>query len=105
MDEIKSYLRQIGDYPVLTREQETALFKTMRGNDKAKAEKARDTLAKCNLKLVFANAKKYANCGVALADLVQEGSVLMCEDTTIAQLHDMIHIHPTLSEVLYAAAE
>lgn len=75
MDEIKSYLRQIGDYPVLTREQETALFETMRGNDKAKAEKARDTLAKCNLKLVFANAKKYANCGVALADLVQEGNM------------------------------
>ena len=31
MDEIKSYLKQIGDYPVLTREQETALFETMRG--------------------------------------------------------------------------
>ena len=31
-------------------------------------------------------------------------SVLMCRDTTIGQLRDMIHIHPTLGELLLAAA-
>ncbi len=43
--------------------------------------------------------------GAHAADLVQEVSVLMCRDTTIAQLRDMVHIHPTLSEVLKTAAE
>lgn len=43
--------------------------------------------------------------GAHAADMIQEVSVLMCRDTTIAQLRDMIHIHPTLSEVLKTAAE
>lgn len=43
--------------------------------------------------------------GVHSADIVQEVSVLMCRDTTIAQLRDMVHIHPTLSEILLTAAE
>ena len=42
--------------------------------------------------------------GAHSADLVQEVAALMCRDTTVAQLRDMIHIHPTLSELLFAAA-
>ena len=42
--------------------------------------------------------------GAHAADLVQEVSALMCRDTTLCQLRDIIHIHPTLSEVLSAAA-
>ncbi len=42
--------------------------------------------------------------GAHSADLVQEVSVLMCRDTTIGQLRDMIHIHPTLGELLLATA-
>jgi len=38
--------------------------------------------------------------GTHSADIIQEVSVLMCRDTTISQLQDMIHIHPTISEVL-----
>ncbi len=38
--------------------------------------------------------------GAHAADIIQEVSVLMCRNTTVAQLHDMIHIHPTLGEVL-----
>ena len=41
--------------------------------------------------------------GAHAADIVQEVSVLMCRDTTIQQLRDMVHIHPTLSEVLLQA--
>ena len=41
--------------------------------------------------------------GAHSADIVQEVSVLMCRDTTIAQLHDMVHIHPTLGEILTSA--
>jgi dihydrolipoamide dehydrogenase len=43
--------------------------------------------------------------GAHSADIVQEVSVLMCRDTTVAQLRDMVHIHPTLSEILLTAAE
>ena len=38
--------------------------------------------------------------GTHAADIVQEVSVLMCRDTTLQQLRDMVHIHPTLSEIL-----
>ena len=43
--------------------------------------------------------------GAHAADIVQEVSVLMCRDTSVAQLRDMVHIHPTLSEILKSAVD
>ena len=43
--------------------------------------------------------------GAHAADIVQEVSVLMCKNTTLSELADMVHIHPTLSEILKNAAE
>ena len=43
--------------------------------------------------------------GAHAADMIQEVSALMCRDTTVAQLRDMIHIHPTLGEILHTATE
>ena len=43
--------------------------------------------------------------GAHAADIVQEVSVLMCKHTTLAELADMVHIHPTLSEILKTAAD
>jgi dihydrolipoamide dehydrogenase len=43
--------------------------------------------------------------GAHSADIVQEVSVLMCKHTTIAELADMVHIHPTLSEILKTAVD
>ena len=43
--------------------------------------------------------------GAHSADIVQEVSVLMCKHTTISELADMVHIHPTLSEILKNAVE
>ena len=43
--------------------------------------------------------------GAHAADMIQEVSALMCRDTTVAQLRDMVHIHPTLGEILHTAAE
>ena len=43
--------------------------------------------------------------GAHAADIVQEVSVLMCKQTTLQELADMVHIHPTLSEMLKNAAE
>ena len=42
--------------------------------------------------------------GAHAADIVQEVSVLMCKSTTLSELADMVHIHPTLSEILKSAA-
>lgn len=43
--------------------------------------------------------------GAHSADLIQEVSVLMCCHATVAQLRDMVHIHPSLSEILHSAAD
>lgn len=42
--------------------------------------------------------------GAHAADIIQEVSVLMVKHTTIYELADMVHIHPTLSEILKNAA-
>lgn len=38
--------------------------------------------------------------GARAAEIVQEVSALICRETTLQQLQDMIHIHPTISEIL-----
>ena len=43
--------------------------------------------------------------GAHASDIIQEVSVLMCKHTTMEELADMVHIHPTLSEILKAATE
>ena len=43
--------------------------------------------------------------GAHAADIVQEVAVLMCCGATVQRLRDMVHIHPTLGEVLKAATE
>jgi len=42
--------------------------------------------------------------GPHAADIVQEAAALICMNATINQLGDIIHIHPTLSEILASAA-
>jgi len=43
--------------------------------------------------------------GAHSSNIVQEVSVLMCKHTTISELADMVHIHPTLSEILKSAVD
>ena len=56
------------------------------------------------IKLVAdANSGSILSChayGSHSADIVQEISALMCRKTTLKQLHEMVHIHPTLNEML-----
>lgn len=76
-DEIKQYLSEIGKYPVLSREEETELFKKYKSGDL----KAREWLIKCNLKLVASYAKRYNNrvnvfsSVLTYLDVVQEGNI------------------------------
>ncbi len=60
------------------------------------------------LKLFSAADGRILGChafGAHSADIVQEVSALMCRDTTVDQLRDMVHIHPTLSEILLSAIQ
>ncbi len=43
--------------------------------------------------------------GAHSADMVQEISALMCRGTTLSDLRDIIHAHPTVNEMLQEAAE
>ena len=75
-----------------------------RANGKALAMNETEGL----LKLFVAPDGRILGChayGSHSADIVQEVSVLMCRDTTIQQLRDMVHIHPTLSEILLSAVD
>ena len=70
-----------------------------RANGKALAIEATEGIAK-----LFTDADdRIIGChilGAHAADLVQEIAALMNRDTTLAELRDIVHIHPTLSEIL-----
>lgn len=75
-----------------------------RANGKAQAMNETEGM----LKLFADQDDRIIGChayGAHAADLIQECSALMCKDTTLLELRDMIHIHPTLSEILKAAVE
>ena len=75
-----------------------------RANGKALAMGETDGL----LKLFASPEGRILGChayGAHSADIVQEVSVLMCKKTTLSEFADMVHIHPTLSEILKSAAE
>ena len=60
------------------------------------------------LKLFSGDDGRILGChayGAHSADIVQEVSALMCKHTTIDELRDMVHIHPTLGEILRGAVE
>jgi RNA polymerase primary sigma factor len=72
------YLREIGDYPLLTAAQERVLGRRAQSGDAAAAE----LLVTCNLRFVVMIAKKYQHLGLPLADLINEGNVGMIHAAT-----------------------
>ncbi len=71
-DSIKMYLKEIGNVPLLSAEQEIELAKRMELRD----ESARRELASANLRLVVSVAKRYTGVsGMSLQDLIQEGNL------------------------------
>lgn len=75
-----------------------------RANGKALAMNESEGL----LKLIASPQGEILGChayGAHAADLIQEVSALMCRHTTVEQLSHIVHIHPTLSEILQTAAE
>ena len=72
-DSIQIYLREIGQYPLLTAAEERSLAQRI---EKGDAE-ARNILARSNLRLVVSIAKKYVGRSpdLTLLDLIQEGNI------------------------------
>lgn len=68
---IKMYLREIGQIPLLTHEQELEFAKKALEGD----EFAQQQLIEANLRLVVSIAKKHTNRGLKLLDLIQEGNI------------------------------
>ena len=77
---LTNWIRNIANYPLLTREKEIELAKQIEvGKTEygytADAEQARDQLVQANLRLVISIARKYQGQNVPLEDLIQEGNI------------------------------
>jgi len=65
------YLHEINKTPLLKREEEQALARKIRTG----SQEALDQLVKANLRFVVSIAKQYANQGLSLEDLINEGNL------------------------------
>jgi RNA polymerase primary sigma factor len=72
-DSIQMYLKEIGQYPLITASDEKDLAKRIQAGD----TEAKNLLAKANLRLVVSIAKKYVGRSpdLTLLDLIQEGNL------------------------------
>jgi RNA polymerase primary sigma factor len=70
-DTIQLYMREIGRTPLLTRAEEKKLATRVRRGDK----QARERMIKANLRLVVKISYDYANFGMPLLDLINEGNI------------------------------
>lgn len=71
MDNIRLYLKDIKNLPLLTATEELALAKKIKRGDK----RAKHTMIQSNLRLVINIAKKYSYLGVPMLDLIEEGNL------------------------------
>ena len=97
LDSVKEYLREIGQYRLLTAQEEQQLSSQIHAGRDAdllleqgeedperkallhqlvrQGEEAHERLVNANLRLVVLIAKKYLNRGLSLLDLIQEGNI------------------------------
>lgn len=70
-DPVRMYLKEIGNIPLLTADEEVFLAKQIEQGD----DQARKQLIEANLRLVVSIAKKYVGRGMSFLDLIQEGNM------------------------------
>ena len=75
MTMLNKYMKEIGEYPLLTADEERELAYQMRSEDPEVAQAAREKLINSNLRLVVAVAKNYKNSHMETLDLIAEGNL------------------------------
>ncbi len=70
-DPVRMYLKEIGNVPLLSGDEEVELAKLVEQGD----EEAKKKLTEANLRLVVSIAKKYVGRGMPFLDLIQEGNM------------------------------
>lgn len=70
-DPVHLYLKEIGNYPLLSMADEVELAKKIIDGD----DSAKQLLAESNLRLVVSIAKRYVGRGLSFLDLIQEGNL------------------------------
>lgn len=70
-DAFTLYIREMGETPLLTVQEEVVLAKRIKKGDKA----AREQMIKANLRLVVKIARDYESYGLPLLDLINEGNI------------------------------
>ncbi len=70
-DPVRMYLKEIGNVPLLSGDEEVELAKRVEAGD----EEAKKALTEANLRLVVSIAKKYVGRGMPFLDLIQEGNM------------------------------
>lgn len=70
-DPVRMYLKEIGNVPLLSTDEEVELAKRVEEGD----EEAKKALTEANLRLVVSIAKKYVGRGMPFLDLIQEGNM------------------------------
>src|SRR3989440_2987617 len=68
---LKRYLQEIGQFPLLTPQEEVELAGKIKNGDAA----ARERMINANLRLVVTIARDYTNLGLPLLDLISEGNI------------------------------
>ena len=82
-DPVRMYLKEIGQYPLHTADQEIDLSKKIEAGNKPDATEseknaakfAQQQLTEANLRLVVSIAKRYVGRGMPFLDLIQEGNI------------------------------
>ena len=75
MTMLNKYMKEIGEYPLLTADEERELAYQMRSEDPEVAQAAREKLINSNLRLVVSVAKNYNNSHMETLDLIAEGNL------------------------------
>lgn len=75
VDILQIYFREISRFPVLSQQEERELARDMA----ADVDGARERLITSNLRLVVKIAREYADAGLQLIDLIQEGNIGLIE--------------------------
>lgn len=77
LDAQRQYMKEIGQIPLLTPEQERETGRILKeaDPDSDAYKQAKDLLISSNLRLVVSMAKQFANRGLSFMDLIQEGNI------------------------------